>query len=65
MFVHSWIFGISYIDYFTMFADFTTLLVDQMQNMLLDDAFYIWNYIIGIIWPVWTGHNATQFSLAY
>lgn len=38
MFVHSWIFGISYIDYFTM-CDFMTLLVDQIQNMLLHDAF--------------------------
>lgn len=40
MFVHSWIFGISYIDYFTMW-DFMNLLVDQRQNMMLDDAFYI------------------------
>lgn len=38
MFVHSWIFGISYIDFFAM-CDFMTLLVDQIQNMLLDDAF--------------------------
>lgn len=32
-------FGISYIDYFTM-CDFMTLLVDQILNMLLDDAFF-------------------------
>lgn len=40
LFVHSWIFGISYIDYFTM-CDFMTLLVDQIQNMLLADAFHV------------------------
>lgn len=40
-----------------------TLLVHQIPNMLLDDAFYIWKRIIGIIEPVWTGHNATQFHL--
>lgn len=48
MFVHSCIFGISYIDYFTM-CDFMTLLDDQIQNMLLDDAFYIEKCIISII----------------
>lgn len=39
MFVHNCIFGISYIDYFTM-CDFMTLLGDQIHNMLLDDAFF-------------------------
>lgn len=41
-------FGISYIEYFTMW-DFMNLSVDQTQNMLLDDAFCFGKCISGII----------------
>ena len=62
MFVHSCIFGISYIDYFAM-CDFMILLVDQIPNVLPDDVFYVGKCIICIMWPVWTGHNARQLHL--
>lgn len=62
MFVHSRIFGISYIDYFTI-CDFMNLLDDQIQNMLLNDAFYIY---VGVHYqPHMTYQNWAQCYMSF